>query len=112
MDAEDYAHNQQKRKENFAYAHKLVGDINKIDPTKYMDAETAPMVYPLVVEDDGLIQRLFAAKHFQGHWWSYICDEQPKGSFDILISRYVIPITIDQRYGKEEIKYLANIIKQ
>ena len=112
MDAEDYAYNQKKRKENFAYAQHLLGDINQIDPTKYMDAETIPMVYPLVVEDDELIKRLFAAKHFQGHWWSYICDEQPEDSFEHWISRYVIPITIDQRYGKDELDYLAKIIKK
>ena len=69
------------------------------------------MVYPLVVEDDGLIQRLFKAKHFQGHCWSYICDEQPENSFEHWISRYVIPVTIDQRYGKEEMDYLVNVIK-
>lgn len=112
MAAEDYAYNQQKRKENFAYAHQLLGGINKIDPIRYMDGETVPMVYPLVVEDDSLIQRLFAAKHFQGHWWSYICEEQPEDSFEYWISRYVIPITIDQRYGKEEIDYLAKIISR
>jgi len=110
MDAEDYAYNLQKRKENFAYAHKLFGAFNKIDPIKFMDDETIPMVYPLVVEDDELLPRLQAAKHFQGHWWSYICDEQPECSFEHWISRYVIPITIDQRYGKEELDYLAGII--
>ena len=57
-----------------------------------------------------LIQRLFDAKHFQGHWWSYICDEQPENSFEYWISKYMIPITIDQRYGKEEIKYLSRVI--
>lgn len=111
MDAEDYEFNRQKRKDNFVYAHSLLGGINKIDPTMYMDDDTVPMVYPLVVEDDDLIKRLFAAKHFQGHWWSYICDEQPETTFEHWISRYVIPITIDQRYGKKEIDYLVNVIK-
>lgn len=112
MDAEDYSYNQKKRKENFAYAHELFGAINKIDPTQNKDDETIPMVYPLVVEDDDLLYRLQAAKHFQGHWWSYICYEQPVDSFEHWISRYVIPITIDQRYGKEELDYLAKIIKK
>lgn len=112
MNAEDYAYNQLKRKENFAYAHHLFGGINKINPTIYMDDETIPMVYPLVVEDDKLLPRLQAAKHFQGHWWSYICNEQPEDCFEHWISRYIIPITIDQRYGKEELDYLANIIKK
>lgn len=111
MDAEDYEYNKKKRRDNFTYAHELLGGINMIDPTMYMDENTIPMVYPLVVEEDECIQRLFKAKHFQGHWWSYICEEQPEGSFEFWLSRYVIPITIDQRYGKEEIDYLANIIK-
>ena len=111
MDAEDYSCNRQKRQENFTYAHQLLGDINQINPTCYMDEETVPMVYPLVVEDDCLIYKLFAAKHFQGHWWSYICEEQSEDSFEYWISRYVIPITIDQRYGKEELDYLVNVIK-
>ena len=111
MDAEDYDYNIKKRKENFAYAQELLGSINRIDPTMYMDDGTVPMVYPLVVEEDACIRRLFEAKHFQGHWWSYICGEQPEDSFEYWISRYVIPITIDQRYGKEEIDYLVNVIR-
>ena len=47
-----------------------------------------------------------------GRWWSYVCDEQPEENFEHWISRYVIPITIDQRSYKEEIEYLVNIIKK
>lgn len=112
MDAENYNFNRQKRKENFMYLHERLGGINKINPVRYTDDETVPMVYPLVAEDDNLIQKLLAAKHFQGHWWSYVCDEQPKESFEYWISRYVIPITIDQRYGQEEMDYLVKVIKR
>lgn len=110
MDAEDYDFNRSRRQENFEYAHNLFGGMNRINPTRYTDKDTVPMVYPLVVEDDSLLPRLIAAKHFQGHWWSYICDEQPADSFEYWLSRYVIPITIDQRYGKEELNYLANVV--
>ncbi|MBQ8240266.1 MAG: hypothetical protein IJZ38_05445 [Bacteroides sp.] len=110
LDGTDYSYIQQKRRENFAYAHELMGRINQLNPLQFYDDNTIPMVYPLVVEDDALIQKLFAAKHFQGHWWSYICDELPEDSFEHWISRYVIPITIDQRYGREELEYLANVI--
>ena len=110
LDGTDYEYIKDKRRENFAIAHKQLGSINKLNPLQYYDENTIPMVYPLIVEDDELIQILFKAKHFQGHWWSYICDEQPVESFEHWISRYVIPITIDQRYGREELEYLANII--
>ncbi len=111
MDGTNYDFIKEKRKQNFQIACQLFGDINKIDPNFFSDKETIPMVYPLVVEDDELIKRLFAAKHFQGHWWSYICDEQPQVSLENWISRYVIPITIDQRYGKEELEYIKSIIR-
>lgn len=110
LDAEDYENNRRKRRENFAYIHEKLGGINKIDPTRFYDDDTVPMVYPLVVEDDELINRLYAAKHFQGHWWSYICDEQPENTFEYWLSRYVIPITIDQRYGRTELDFLAEVI--
>ena len=111
MDAEDYDYNRKKRKKNFEYAHEIFRGINELFPKMYFDENTIPMVYPLLVEDEGLILRLFAAKHFQGHWWSYICNEQPINSFEHWISKYIIPITIDQRYGKKELDFLANIIK-
>jgi hypothetical protein len=112
MDAEDYNYNIRKRKENFAYMHELVGDINLIDPTMYMDNETVPMVYPLVVEDDEVLKRLLASKHFQGRWWGYITQEQPVGSFEHWIASNIIPLTIDQRYGQEEMDYLARVIRK
>lgn len=111
LDGTDYEYIKQKRRENFQIACELLGDINQIDPTQNYDQETIPMVYPLVVEDDALLPKLQVAKHFQGHWWSYICHEQPVDSFEHWISRYIIPITIDQRYGREELEYLTNIIK-
>ncbi len=111
LDGTDYDYIISKRQENFEYAHRMLTDINLIDPTFFMDKDTVPMVYPLVVEDDECIQRLYRAKHFQGHWWSYICDEQPEDSFEYWISKNVIPVTIDQRYGKTELDYLVNVIK-
>ncbi len=111
LDGTDYTLIKNKRRNNFSIAHQLLGSINKLNPLMYYDDETIPMVYPLLVENDSLIDRLYAAKHFQGHWWSYICDEQPENYFEHWISRYIIPITIDQRYSKGDIEYLAQIIK-
>ena len=112
MGAENCAYNMQKRKESFAYAHLLLSGFNKINPTMYMDEETVPMSYPIVIEEDECVQCFFRAMHFPDHWWSYVCDEQPEENFEHWISRYGIPITIDQRYYKEEIENLVNIIKK
>lgn len=111
LDGADYEYNKKRRKENFLLAHELFAGINGIDPTFFMDEDTVPMVYPLVVENDSLLGELLAAKHFQGHWWKYITDEMPEETFEHWLSRYVIPITIDQRYGETEIRYIHSVVE-
>lgn len=111
LDGTDYEQIMVKRKANFEMTSILFKDLNKIDPLEYYDNETIPMVYPLVVEDDNLINKLFEAKHFQGHWWSYLLDETNESDFENWLSRYIIPITIDQRYGKEELEYINSILR-
>lgn len=110
LDGMDYASVINKRSDNFDYAVSLFADVNRLDVLKYYDGVCVPMVYPLVVEDDSLLARLLENKHFQGHWWSYLCDEMPSDSFEYWLSRYMIPITIDQRYGKEEIDFIRGIV--
>lgn len=112
LDGTDYSFIKEKRKENFEYAAKLFNKFNKINPLLYYDNETVPMVYPLVVENDNLIKELQKNKHFQGHWWSYILDENKANEFEAWLSRYIIPITIDQRYGKDELDFLESVISE
>lgn len=111
LDGSDYEDNRRKRRENFAIADSLLQDLNLLTPSRFMDDQTIPMVYPLIVEDDGLLQRLLDAKHFQGHWWSYLCDEMTEDCVENWLSRFMIPITIDQRYGEREIRFIADIVK-
>lgn len=110
LDGADYVYNKEQRKQNFRLACELYAGINCIDPTLYFDVDTVPMVYPLEVEDDNLLGALLAAKHFQGHWWKYITEELPEDTFEHWLSRYVIPITIDQRYGEAEIRHIHTVV--
>ena len=110
LDGTDYEFIRRRRRSNFACAAELFAPLNKIDPLRYCHDDCVPMVYPLVIEDDSLLARLQAAKHFQGHWWSYLCSEMPEDSFEHWLSRYVIPITIDQRYGPADIERIFRIV--
>lgn len=112
LDGADYEFIKQKRKENFSIAHSLFSKINKLDPTMYYDESCVPMVYPLVIEDDALLQRLLDNKHFQGHWWSYLLSELDENRFEYWLSRFVIPITIDQRYSKDEIEHIYRLVTE
>lgn len=111
LDGTDYNYICIKRQENFSVASSLFGTINKFNPSLYYDEGCVPMVYPLVVEDDSLLQKLLDHKHFQGHWWNYLLKEVAKDSFEYWLSRYIIPITIDQRYSKAELRHLREVCK-
>ena len=111
LDGADYGLIKTKRRRNFNYARILLDSMNKINVGSYIDDNVVPMVYPLLVEDDGLLSRMLDKKHFQGHWWSYLCGIMPNESFENYVSRYMIPITIDQRYDENDIDYIYSIIK-
>ncbi len=111
LDAADYEGIIGKRRENFQIAEELFHSRNCLDPCMYMDESCVPMVYPLAVEDDTLVDRLQQAGHYQGHLWSYLLEERQPPDFEYWISKYVIPITIDQRYARAELEYLREVIK-
>lgn len=110
LDGTDYEYIIKKRIENFNHARKLFDGINCIDASMYYDETTIPMVYPFVYEDDELMLKLQKAKHFQGHWWNYICDQMNDKAFEYWLSRFMIPITIDQRYSFKDIEYIYSIV--
>lgn len=110
LDGNDYDMIQNKRKENFTTAQNLFGGINKMNSILHYDSTCVPMVYPLVVEDNRLLEKLLVAKHFQGHWWQSVERNIQANPFERWISRYMVPITIDQRYSLEELHYIKEII--
>jgi hypothetical protein len=110
LDGTDYNYIIEKRKHNFDYAQSLFFHVNKLNPLTYYSTDCVPMVYPLLIEDDNLLDQLLKAKHFQGHWWSYLCDELMSDCFEYWLSRYMLPITIDQRYNESDIMDIGEVL--
>lgn len=107
----DYEKNKAKRKENFETACRFFDDINMLNPRMYYDWTCVPMVYPLLVEKEGLLAYLLEHKLFQGHWWAYLLKETDSACFEHYMSEYMIPISIDQRYSKKELEYTYNLVR-
>lgn len=106
-----YAYIASRRKENFQYAKEKFRSINVIsDFLDSSDTENVPFVYPLVVNDSALVEKLAEKKIFTGRWWKYLLDIVPESSFEYLLSSYMVPIPIDQRYGREEIDYIYDVL--
>ncbi|MFA6724756.1 MAG: hypothetical protein WCS95_08805 [Lentisphaeria bacterium] len=112
LDGSDYPQIIAKRRENFFYAQRLFASLNLLKPLANFDETCVPMIYPLLLESDTLLHTLQANKHFQGHWWSYLLHETPPQSAEHWLSKYIIPISIDQRYGKKELDFLHKLTAQ
>lgn len=71
-----------------------------------------PMVYPLLIEREELRHVLKANHIFVGQWWKYLLEEPGPSAFEKRLSRYLLPIQIDQRYGPRELDDTAGVIAE
>lgn len=108
LESIDYEYIQKKRYDNFKWIHELLKDINQLD----VDMSTrTPMVYPLVIKNGGLRNHLIENKIYVPQWWKHVMDKTDSQSFDYYLSKYLIPLPIDQRYSKKDMEYIANVVK-
>jgi hypothetical protein len=110
LDGTDYDIIQKMRKDNFETACMLFDRINQINPRLYFAGNCIPMVYPLVIEKDEMLQILIDNKIFQGRWWTNLLDEVHSDDFEYYLSNNMIPITIDQRYVKKDLDDMYDLI--
>jgi hypothetical protein len=106
----DYVSIKAKRQRNFNIAHDLFKEINLIDPTRYTDDGCRPMVYPLVVDDIHLSEKLKKRQVYVGRLWNHVLEEVPVGSFEAMLSKFLLPLPIDQRYSLKDLSYIQNCI--
>lgn len=112
LDGTDYEYISRKRCENFRTACSLLDEFNNLNLHPFLSGDCVPMVYPLLTQNPRLVDELLARKHFQGRWWSYLFGETAEGTFERRLSRCLMPVTIDQRYGREELEFIADTVRR
>lgn len=108
----DYKKIKQKRKANFKFAHQLFKKFNLLNVDNLMANDATPMVYPLLIEQENIVAILKENNIYTGRWWAHVLNSVGSASIEYKLSKYMIPIPIDQRYGAKEIKLLYSIIAQ
>ena len=104
----DYERIQRIRKENFEYLHQSLNEFNQL-PISYEKKQT-PMIYPLLIYNDQLRQILLNNKIFVATYWKEVLARVDARSTEHDFSRFLIPLPIDQRYGKNEMDIMLKII--
>lgn len=99
----------QRRRANYQSLHETLGEENNIELP--LDDDAVPMVYPYLVPVKGLREKLIENKIFVARYWPNVLEYTSKDDIDYLLAFQMQPLPIDQRYGKEEIQRIIDVIK-
>lgn len=105
----DYKKIIERRKQNFQSIHQQLKDYNELSFTKLN--ECVPMVYPFLLQSETLRKKLIDNKIYVPQWWKYILQENQANEYEKYLCNYLFPLPIDQRYGIDDIYYIADIVK-
>jgi len=105
----DYQAVAQQRRDNFHYLHEQLAPSNLLQLKINDDA--VPMVYPYFSEGNGLRERLIDNKVFVARYWPNVLEWAPSGSFESKLTSQVQHLPIDQRYGRNEMNRIIEIIE-
>lgn len=106
----DYQKVTEIRRQNFYKFHQQLQKYNEISFTRL--EECVPMVYPFLFRSENLRKKLIDKKIYVPQWWKYILQEGQANEYERYLSKYLLPLPIDQRYGTDDIYNITNIVKK
>ena len=110
MQAIDYDKVLKQRRNNYLYLHQALGEINNLNLT--LEEDAAPMVYPFLTPIKGLRERLIENKVFVARYWPNVLEWAKEDEVEYRLALLTQYLPIDQRYGKEDMDRIINLIKQ
>ncbi len=109
MQSIDYEAAAKKRRENYIRLHEVLREENNLVPQ--LDEDAVPMVYPFLAPIKGLHEKLIENKVFVARYWPNVMDWTTKDNVEYLLAYQMLPLPIDQRYGKEDMERIIEIVK-
>lgn len=107
----DYQNVIAKRRANFEYLHNALGSYNQLVIPE-LSTFACPMVYPFMGRIDvDLRSKLLANKIFIARYWPNVLEWANPGNLEYTLTTRLIPLPIDQRYGKDEMDRIISFIK-
>lgn len=106
LESINYKAAKKKRAANFRYAEKIFSGLNNFDLSGVAEKDVLPMVYPLVIHDESILEGLKERNIYTGRWWSHVLRIKEANETEKLLSKFMLPIPIDHRYGESEIDFI------
>lgn len=99
-----------KRNANFNFLHNLLSENNMIS----IDANVidGPLAYPFLTSIETLKTVLIKNRIFVPTYWPECEDRAKHGSYEQELTRCLVPLPCDQRYGGEHLNHVCDLIKE
>lgn len=106
----DYSSIIKVRQENYKFLNTTLGKRNKfVFP---LDDDDVPMVYPFYTDDESIRQKLIQNKIYVATYWPNVFDWCENKTLEFDLAKNILPLPIDQRYGREEMEKIVEIMTQ
>lgn len=110
MQSLDYNVAVQRRRKNYLILHAALGQNNKLKLP--LEDDAVPMIYPYLTGKDGLRERLIEYRIFVARYWPNVLEWSAQNDIEYMLAVMMQPLSIDQRYGEEEMERIISIIKK
>lgn len=109
----DWNEASQKRRENYEILHNLIHKNGKFEIVSELEEGEVPFCMPVCTQNrDDLLRYLIRNKIYCNVHWR-LSEEQKSVSPEIKnLSNQILSIPCDQRYGKEEMKYIGHVLNE
>jgi len=105
----DYKSIAQKRRDNFLYIQDKFINSNQIE--FFISQNSVPMVYPYLIRDGNILkQKLIMNKIFVATYWPNVLKWCNPNMFEYNLMLNLLPLPIDQRYSKNDLKRIVELI--
>jgi hypothetical protein len=104
----NYEEARTRRLENFYYLHHAIGAHNDL-PLR-LGPDDVPMVYPYLTKNPALRQKLIKHSIYVATYWPDSAERIPAGTREAYLVSNLVPLPIDQRYGKEELDVMIALV--
>lgn len=103
----DYEKVKQRRTENFRQLHNAFKDINRLELT----VPEGAFMYPLYLDNGAIIRKkLQKEKIYIPILWTDVFNICGEGELEYDMAENILPLPVDQRYGRKEMRYLEEKI--
>ena len=107
LESVDYDSIKRIRRKNLLKLHAFFESSNEFPVNLHSETH---MFYPLLVHKDGLRERLIARRVFMPTLWRHVPDYFSKDVLETELTKYMLLLPIDQRYGEEDMNEIADIV--